>query len=96
MFQNKAWKQMAGLTPAEEGERAAARDREFETIKETPFLERLQDPRSHVLANRLIGALYELEKMGLKITDWFFDDNGSEVEFEDQKTKEKKWIQLGR
>jgi len=96
MYQNKAWKQLAGLTPAEAGEKAAREENALRELAQKPFLEKLKDPRVHVLAQRAIGALYQLENLGIKITDWYFDDSGSEVEVENPKTFKKRWVQIGR
>ena len=62
-----------------------------------PFKQRISEPHVHVLAKKVVGALYQLqETWGLKVTDWYFDDSGSEIELEDPETKKKTWIQIGR
>lgn len=62
-----------------------------------PFKQRITEPQVHVLAKKVVGALYQLqETWGLKVTDWYFDDSGSEIELEDPETKKKIWIQIGR
>ncbi|GAH78034.1 unnamed protein product [marine sediment metagenome] len=49
------------------------------------------------MQKKVVGALYQLqETWGLKVTDWYFDDSGSEIELEDPETKKKTWIQIGR
>ncbi len=67
------------------------------TYKLLTFEQRLREPEVHVAAQKVVGALYQLqENWGLKVTDWFFDDSGSEIEFEDPETGKKKWVQIGR
>lgn len=62
-----------------------------------PFSQKITDPHVHVLANKIVASLYQLqENWGLKVTGWFFDDSGSEIELEDCETKEKKMVQIGR
>ena len=62
-----------------------------------PFKQRITEPQVHVLANKMVGALYQLqETWGLNVTDWNFDDSGSEIELEDPETKKKTWVQIGR
>lgn len=67
------------------------------TDKLIPFNQRITEPQVHILAKKVVGALYQLrESWGLKVTDWYFDDSGSEIELEDPETKKKTWVQIGR
>ena len=54
------------------------------------------NPRVHIAANKLIAVLRELSTLGLQVTEFFFDENGKEVELRDVETGVKKWVQLGR
>lgn len=89
-------KETKEITPAEAGEKAARKENADRELQGKPFMEKLQDPRVHIAARKLLGVLVELDRYGLKVTDWFFDDSGCECEFEDLNKPEKKWIQLGK
>jgi len=82
--------------PAEEGEKAARKENADRELQGKSFTEKLQDPRVHIAARKFLGALRELDRYGLKVTDWFFDDSGCECEFEDLNSLDKKWIKLGK
>jgi len=60
------------------------------------FKEKMQDPKNHIAAQKIIRARLDLDNRHLKIKSWCMGRAGIEVEFEDTITGETKWVELGR
>ena len=91
-FYSKAMK----LTPAEEGEIALieeeARAKKEALLKSFAFKRKCADPDIVRMAKEAASLLDLLNKVGVKITDWWGGDEGYEVELSDLESGDRIWV----